>query len=69
MTDAKTQRPRARTIDSSLRTNAQPASGQLLGIFGGMGPEATANLFLEIIRLTPARRDQDHIPTLIYSLP
>ena len=34
-----------------------------------MGPEATANLFLEIIRLTPAQRDQDHIPTLIYSLP
>lgn len=41
----------------------------LLGIFGGMGPEATANLYAEIVRLTPAKRDQDHVPTLIYSLP
>ncbi len=42
---------------------------RILGIFGGMGPEATANLYSEIVRLTPAARDQDHIPTLIYSLP
>lgn len=42
---------------------------RILGIFGGMGPEATANLYAEIIRLTSAARDQDHIPTLIYSLP
>ena len=41
----------------------------MLGIFGGMGPEATANLYKQIIRLTPAEKDQDHIPTLIYSLP
>jgi aspartate racemase len=42
---------------------------RILGIFGGMGPEATANLYSEIVRLTPAARDQDHIPSLIYSLP
>jgi aspartate racemase len=41
----------------------------ILGIFGGMGPEATADLYRQIIELTPAKRDQDHIPTLIYSLP
>ena len=34
-----------------------------------MGPEATAQLYRRIISLTPAERDQDHIPTLIYSLP
>lgn len=34
-----------------------------------MGPEATADLFLEIIRLTPARNDQDHVPVLIFSNP
>jgi len=34
-----------------------------------MGPEATANLYQLIVKLTPATRDQDHIPTLIYSLP
>jgi aspartate racemase len=41
----------------------------MLGIFGGMGPEATAHLYRQIISLTPAEKDQDHIPTLIYSLP
>jgi aspartate racemase len=41
----------------------------ILGIFGGMGPEATARFFTHIIELTPAETDQDHIPTLIYSLP
>ena len=41
----------------------------VLGIFGGMGPEATANMYQLIVRLTPARKDQEHIPTLIYSLP
>ncbi len=41
----------------------------ILGIFGGMGPEATVDLYRQIIELTPAEKDQDHIPTLIYSLP
>lgn len=48
----------------------QPAvPTRLLGIFGGMGPEATANLYQLIVGLTPAQKDQDHIPTLIFSLP
>lgn len=42
---------------------------KIIGILGGMGPEATADLFLKIIKLTPAKRDQDHIQTLIYSNP
>lgn len=41
----------------------------VLGIFGGMGPEATANMYQLIVKLTPARKDQEHIPTLVYSLP
>ena len=41
----------------------------ILGIFGGMGPEATADLYRQIVGLTPAQKDQDHIPTLIYSQP
>ncbi len=40
-----------------------------LGIFGGMGPEATADLYKQVIKLTPATKDQDHIPTLMYSMP
>ena len=44
-------------------------SERVIGILGGMGPEATADLFLEIIRLTPARKDRDHVPVLIFSNP
>ncbi len=40
---------------------------KIIGILGGMGPEATADLFHRIIRATPARKDQDHPRTIIYS--
>ncbi|HOT97356.1 MAG TPA: amino acid racemase [bacterium] len=46
-----------------------PRPTVILGIFGGMGPEATANLYQLVVERTPATRDQEHIPTLIYSLP
>ncbi|MBX5320378.1 MAG: amino acid racemase [Candidatus Bathyarchaeota archaeon] len=34
--------------------------GKVIGILGGMGPEATAELFFRIIKETPAESDQDH---------
>jgi aspartate racemase len=40
-----------------------------IGILGGLGPEATAELFLRIIKATPAKRDQDHIPIIIFNNP
>jgi aspartate racemase len=40
-----------------------------IGILGGMGPEATAALFQQIIRNTRADTDQDHLPVLIYNNP
>ena len=40
-----------------------------LGIIGGMGPEATADLFYKIIKNTPARSDQEHIPIIIDNYP
>ena len=40
-----------------------------IGILGGMGPEATVELFRRIIALTPAKRDQDHLHVLIDSNP
>ncbi|HHW17710.1 MAG TPA: amino acid racemase [Firmicutes bacterium] len=40
-----------------------------IGILGGMGPEATCDLFLKIIKSTPARKDQDHIRVIIDSNP
>ncbi len=42
---------------------------RVVGILGGMGPEATVDFLREIIRLTPARKDQDHIPVITYSDP
>ena len=40
-----------------------------IGIIGGMGPEATADLFNKIINLTPAEKDSDHIHILIDNNP
>jgi aspartate racemase len=40
-----------------------------IGILGGMGPEATLDLFGKIIASTPAERDQDHLRVVIDSNP
>jgi aspartate racemase len=40
-----------------------------IGILGGMGPEATAYFYEQIVKQTKADTDQDHIKTLIYSNP
>ncbi|MBN2422062.1 aspartate/glutamate racemase family protein [Candidatus Woesearchaeota archaeon] len=41
----------------------------IIGILGGLGPEATNLLYEKIIKYTKAEKDQDHIPVLIYSNP
>ena len=38
-----------------------------LGMIGGMGPAATADLLLKITKLTDAKRDQDHVHVIIDS--
>lgn len=40
-----------------------------LGILGGMGPLASAQFMCRLTQLTPARRDQEHIPTVLWSDP
>jgi aspartate racemase len=40
-----------------------------LGILGGMGPAAGAQFLARVIALTPAARDQEHIPALLWSDP
>ena len=40
---------------------------KVLGIIGGMGPQATADLYQKIIDLTPASKDQEHIHVIIDS--
>lgn len=53
-----------------MATETKPnAPDRMIGILGGMGPEATLDLYRNIIALTPATRDQDHIRVLIYSNP
>ena len=41
----------------------------IIGILGGMGPEATLHLFQKIIKNTGAARDQDHFRVLIDNNP
>lgn len=40
---------------------------KIIGILGGMGPEATADLFHRIIQATPVTKDQDHHHIIIDS--
>ena len=40
---------------------------KIIGILGGMGPEATIALFTRIVKLTGAKKDQDHLRVIIDS--
>jgi aspartate racemase len=42
---------------------------KMLGVLGGMGPLASAEFMRQLTLLTPAERDQDHIPTVLWSDP
>jgi aspartate racemase len=42
---------------------------KIIGILGGMGPAATADLLSKIIELTPAKRDSDHLRIIIDNNP
>lgn len=44
-------------------------SSRTIGILGGMGPEATVDLLMKIIKNTPAGKDQDHIRCVVDSNP
>jgi aspartate racemase len=44
-------------------------SNTILGVLGGMGPLASAQFMLRLTLLTPATRDQDHIPAILWSDP
>lgn len=41
----------------------------MIGVLGGMGPLATADFYAKVIAATPAARDQDHVPLLLYAVP
>jgi aspartate racemase len=59
-------------LDSAGRaTPKQPelSKHRVVGIIGGMGPEATLDLMRRVLAKTPARDDQDHIHLIVESNP
>lgn len=46
-----------------------PPPSVALGVLGGMGPAATVDFLHRVVTLTPAGRDQDHVPVIVYSDP
>lgn len=44
-------------------------SEKIIGILGGMGPEATIDLFTKIVKGTKVKKDQDHLRILIDNNP
>lgn len=42
---------------------------RVLGVLGGMGPLASAHFMVRLTALTPATRDQDHVPAVLWSDP
>ncbi len=42
---------------------------KIIGILGGMGPEATIDLFYKIIKSTPAEKEQEHLRIIIDNNP
>ncbi len=45
------------------------APAPLIGVLGGMGPLATVDFLHKLVTLTPATRDQDHVPTVVWNVP
>ena len=40
-------------------------AGRIVGVLGGMGPEATVDFMAKVIAATPADKDQDHVRMLV----
>ena len=48
---------------------AMAVTDKLVGIIGGMGPDATVDFMSQILQVTPASTDQDHIRMLVENNP
>lgn len=51
-----------------MKTNST-ANYRLVGILGGMGPAATIDLMQKVMAATTARRDQEHVPLVVWNVP
>jgi aspartate racemase len=49
--------------------NANPERLRRVGILGGMGPAAALDLQAKILALTPATRDEEHVPVVTWNVP
>jgi aspartate racemase len=61
--------PRLTSTTLFLSTGRIAMTDKILGVLGGMGPLASAQFMMRLTLLTPASRDQDHIPTVLWSDP
>lgn len=52
-------------MDGNEPSRTERARPDVLGVLGGMGPLATVDFFSKLVQLTPAERDQDHIPVIL----
>jgi aspartate racemase len=50
-------------------TQKVPSTFRTIGILGGMGPAATVDLMQKVIDATPASRDQEHVPMIVWNAP
>lgn len=51
-----------------MKTNLS-GTDRVVGVIGGMGPEATVDFMSKVIALTPARCDQDHVRMIVDNNP
>jgi aspartate racemase len=59
----------AKGVDAGLRRHDEASPARIIGVLGGMGPLASAHFMLRLTLLTPAERDQDHVPAILWSDP
>lgn len=45
------------------------SSPRLVGVLGGMGPQATVAFLAKVVEVTPATCDQEHVPLLVHQVP
>lgn len=55
------------TLTTTYRTQTLPEP--VIGVLGGMGPEATIELLARVVRATPAHDDADHLRILVDNNP
>lgn len=57
------------TTNASYTNAAQPAGHVMVGVLGGMGPDATVAFMQRVIDATPAQDDIDHVHLLVDNNP